>query len=79
MFHFPKEVLLIEIERYCQLPDCGARNVISLTKQEAIEYRGFECHKCQQWNQDTLTPDMLPEQWADGLWLQQDETGKQLN
>jgi len=36
-FHFPREPLLIEIERRCAFSDCGAKNQIGLTKDEAIE------------------------------------------
>jgi hypothetical protein len=61
--HFPREVLLIEIERYCSFPDCRALNRIGLTKSEAIEYRGFDCAKCQRWNDDAITADSVPETW----------------
>ena len=65
-FNFPREVLLIEIERRCSFPDCGGRNLIGLTKSEAIEYRGFDCTKCQRWSDDTLTLETLPDGWRDG-------------
>ena len=68
-FNFPRDVLLIEIERYCSFPDCRARNHIGLTKVEAIEYRGFDCIKCQRWNPDTIGPDGVPESWADSMAL----------
>jgi len=68
-FYFPKEVLLVEIERRCHFPDCGARNLVGLTKSEAIEYRGFECVKCERWNDDSVDPDALPESWANELRL----------
>jgi len=74
MFHFPRQVLLIEIERYCQVADCRARNVISLTKQETIEYRGFDCHKCEQWNPDAVNRGELPESWVAELELNQDDS-----
>ena len=74
MFHFPRQVLLIEIERYCQVADCRARNVISLTKQEAIEYRGFDCQKCEQWNSDAVNRGELPESWAAELDLKPDDS-----
>jgi hypothetical protein len=64
-FHFPRSLLLIEIERRCVFPECQARNQISLTKPEAIQYRGFECHQCEQWNQDQLTESELPDSWRD--------------
>jgi hypothetical protein len=66
-FQPPREVLLIEIERYCSFPDCRARNRISLTKAEAIEYGGFDCFKCERWNDDTITRDAVPESWADSI------------
>ena len=47
---FPREPLLIEIERRCSFPDCGGRNQIGLTKSEVIEYRGFDCTQCERWN-----------------------------
>ena len=72
--NFPREVLLIEIERYCSFPDCATRNLISLTKAEAIEYRGFDCSKCQRWNDDTIGGNAVPESWADSLPLKDTET-----
>jgi len=62
-FHFPREVLLVEIDRRCEFADCQARNVIGLTKPEAIEYRGFACFKCERWNDDIVNPEALPESW----------------
>ena len=72
-FYFPRQTLLVEIERRCSYPDCDGRSLISLTKSEAIEYRGFDCHKCQRWNDDTVNPESLPESWANELWLNRDE------
>src|SRR5438552_16672528 len=63
-FHFPRTPLLIEIERRCAFSDCGAKNQIGLTKDEAIEYRGFECSKCERWNHDRLNQFELPDSWA---------------
>ena len=60
---FPRDVLLIEVERYCSFPDCRARNLLGLTKSEAIEYRGFDCVKCERWNDHALSADALPETW----------------
>ena len=68
-FHFPRETLLVEIERYCSFPDCRGRNLVGLTKSEAIEYRGFDCAKCERWNDDTTDPVELPESWRDELLL----------
>ena len=62
--HFPRAVLLIEIERQCGFSDCRARNRIGLTKDEAIEYRGFDCSQCERWNQDVLDQSELPPSWA---------------
>ena len=63
-FHFPRITLLIEIRRHCAAPDCAAMNQIGLTKQEAIEYRGFECCQCKRWNEDRVSQSELPEHWA---------------
>ena len=73
-FTFPREVLLVEIERYCSFPDCRTRNLIGLTKDEAIEYRGFDCMKCQRWNDDTINADSVPESWADSIPATDTET-----
>ena len=63
-FHFPREVLLIEIERRCIFLDCHGRNQVGLTKAEAIEYRGFHCSHCERWNDDQLKGSELPDSWA---------------
>jgi hypothetical protein len=63
-FHFPRTTLLIEIERRCAFPDCAARNQISLTKQEAIEYRGFDCFQCKRQNEDHVRRSELPDFWS---------------
>ena len=73
-FNFPSEVLLIEIERHCSFRDCATRNRIGLTKAEAIEYRGFDCSKCQRWNDDTIGIDTFPESWADAIPPDDSET-----
>jgi hypothetical protein len=62
-FHFPRTPLLVEIERRCGFPDCAARNHIGLTKQEASEYRGFECIQCERWNDDSVKQLELPDSW----------------
>jgi len=62
-FYFPRTPLLVEIERRCAFPGCAARNQIGLTKQEAIEYRGFECFQCERWNDDRLKELELPDSW----------------
>jgi hypothetical protein len=63
-FHFPRTPLLVEIERHCGFPDCTALNRIGLTNQEAIEYRGFECFRCERWNNDSVSQLELPESWT---------------
>lgn len=72
-FQFPREVLLIEIDRYCSFDDCGARNRVSLTKAEAIEYGGFDCFKCERWNDDVLRPDAVPESWTEAVAVNDEE------
>ena len=62
-FYFPREPLLVEIERRCSFTGCAARNHIGLTKSEAIEYRGFDCLQCEQWNDDRLNPGEIPDAW----------------
>ncbi|HSQ24148.1 MAG TPA: hypothetical protein VLN44_07055 [Pyrinomonadaceae bacterium] len=66
-FHFPREPLLVEIERRCAFPDCAGKNQIGLTKSEAIEYRGFECAQCERWNDDWLSEREIPDAWLDGI------------
>ena len=63
-FHFPREPLLIEIERRCEFTDCAAKNLIGLTKSEAIGYRGFECSRCELWNDDKLKQGEVPDSWT---------------
>jgi len=62
-FSFPRRVLLVEIERRCKFSDCAGRNRIGLTKQEAIEYVGFECILCERWNDDALNYSDAPDWW----------------
>ena len=71
-FHFPREVLLIEIERRCIFVDCDGRNQIGLTKAGAIEYRGFDCAKCERWNDDAVEAVELPESWRNEILLGRD-------
>jgi hypothetical protein len=66
-FYFPRQTLLIEIERRCAFPGCGARNQIGLTKPEAIEYRGFECFQCERWNEDLVSQSELPDSWTTSI------------
>jgi hypothetical protein len=62
-FSFPREVLVIEIDRRCPVAECRARNQISLTKAEAIRYRGFNCSACERWNDDRLSQSEMPDSW----------------
>lgn len=61
----PREVLLVEIERRCLMPECEARARIGLTKEEARVYCGFECERCKEWNEDALSERDVPEWWED--------------
>jgi hypothetical protein len=68
-FYFPRTTLVIEIERRCGIDECRKRNHISLTKTQAIEYRGFNCSECESWNDDRLSRSETPDSWhdADGI------------
>jgi hypothetical protein len=61
----PRHVLLVEVERRCQLPDCGGKTRIGLTKAEARAYTGFECERCKGWNQDSLAERDVPDWWEE--------------
>jgi hypothetical protein len=65
-FQFPREPLLIQIERRCTFAGCGARNQLGLTKAEVIEYRGFVCSLCNCWCDDWLLPQEIPSSWSTG-------------
>jgi hypothetical protein len=62
---FPREVLLVEIERHCADTSCNARTRVGLTKEEARLYDGFECERCERWNEDGLTERDIPEWWEE--------------
>jgi hypothetical protein len=62
---FPREVLLVEIERHCEGEGCGARARVGLTKEEARLYDGFECERCERWNADGLAERDIPEWWEE--------------
>ena len=61
----PRELLLVEVERWCGDHACNARTRLSLTKEEARQYTGFECSRCERWNEDTLTERDIPEWWEE--------------
>ena len=62
---FPREVLLVEVERWCGDPLCNARTRLSLTKEEARAYTGFECASCERRNEDALAERDIPEWWEE--------------
>jgi hypothetical protein len=72
---FPREVLLLEVERRCGEPLCGARTRLSLTKGEARAYTGFECARCGRWFADALSGRDVPE-WAGEFGLPLPEPSK---
>ena len=61
----PREVLLVEVERWCGDHACNARTRLSLTKAEARVYTGFECARCERWNDDALVERDIPEWWEE--------------
>lgn len=61
----PRELLLVEVERYCPDPQCRARNGVGLTKEEARTYDSFTCARCEQKWDDALTERDLPEWWEE--------------
>jgi hypothetical protein len=62
-FITPRELLLTEIARRCRACDAPARP--GLTKEEARVYHGFECERCNEWNEDDLTERDIPEWWEE--------------
>jgi len=66
-FVFPREVLLVEVERRCRDAACGARALVGLTKAEARAYTGFECEACGLRNDDALAERDVPEEWWEEL------------
>ena len=64
-FAVKRIVLLMEIERYCQQPDCSHLNRIALTKHEARAYSGFACGRCETWYEDNLSKRDVAEWWDD--------------
>jgi hypothetical protein len=61
----PRELLLVEVERWCGDHACNARTRLSLTKAEARAYTGFECARCERWNEDALSERDIPEWWEE--------------
>ena len=61
----PRELLLVEVERWCGDHACNARTRLPLTKAEARDYTGFECSRCERWNEDALTERDIPEWWEE--------------
>lgn len=76
-----RKVLLVEIERRCQLPRCNAKTRIGLTKEDARRYSGFECERCKGWNQDSLAERDVPDWWEElivtDLYALQDHTANE--
>jgi hypothetical protein len=62
---FPREVLLVEVDRRCAAPACGARVRLPLTKEEARAYTGFECERCERWHDDVLSERDIPDWWEE--------------
>ncbi len=60
-----RELLLVEVERWCGDHACNARTRLSLTKAEARAYTGFECSRCECWNEDALNERDIPEWWEE--------------
>ena len=62
---FPREVLLVEIERRCADATCDARIRVGLTKEEARLYDGFACDVCERRHADSLTERDIPDWWEE--------------
>jgi hypothetical protein len=62
---FPREVLLVEIERHCAEASCNARTRVGLTKEEARLYDGFTCGVCERRHEDGLTERDIPDWWEE--------------
>jgi len=62
-FVVPREVLVVEVERRCT--ECQARNFIGLTKDEAREFCGFKCERCEHWCEAFLLERDAPEWWEE--------------
>ena len=62
---FPREVMLVEIERRCGDAACNARVFVGLTKEEARAYTGYACERCERWTDDALTERDIPDWWEE--------------
>ncbi|MGH9900534.1 MAG: hypothetical protein ACRD68_01705 [Pyrinomonadaceae bacterium] len=62
---FPRDVLLVEIERRCADAQCKARTRVGLTKADARAYHGFSCERCERWNEDALAERDVPDWWEE--------------
>jgi hypothetical protein len=62
-----RTVLLVEIERYCEQSDCLRLNRIGLTRAEINDYKGFNCERCEAWNEDALALEDVPADWLENL------------
>jgi hypothetical protein len=60
-FETPRELLLVGVARRCR--ECDEPAQLGLTKAEARDYRGFECGRCESWNDDDLSEQDIPEWW----------------
>lgn len=61
----PRELLLVEVERYCRDASCGALTRVGLTKSEARLYREFTCERCERAWDDALAERDVPEWWEE--------------
>ena len=62
-FESARELLLVEVARHCR--ECGGPARLGLTKAEARAYGGFECERCESWNEDELAEQEVPEWWEE--------------
>ena len=61
----PRELLLVEVERYCRDASCGALTRVGLTKSEARVYGEFTCARCERAWDDSLSDRDVPEWWEE--------------
>lgn len=59
----PRAVLLVEIERRCADPQCNQKMRIGLTREEARNYDGFVCERCESETTDALAKRDVPDEW----------------